>query len=158
MFNYSNIYYYRYNPKGLGKLPVYDQYPLMLPLDIRGPFCLGINLHWIPTPLRLQFIQVVLAMQEKSINKNMFRLWYNTIKFQPALQFSMMAIRKYYINRCSATQLIPNEEWENLPLAWEVRYRARFMKMVGVNVTTPGVGGGVAEGKRSPTQPTQPSI
>lgn len=158
MFNYSNIYYYRYNPKGLGKLPVYDQYPLMLPLDIRGPFCLGINLHWIPTPLRLQFIQVVLAMQEKSINKNMFRLWYNTIKYQPALRFSLMAIRKYYINRCSGAQLIPNEEWENLPLAWEVRYRARFMKQVGLNISTPKQTTGVAEGKRTQTQPTQPSF
>lgn len=158
MFNYSNIYYYRYNPKGLGKLPVYDQYPLMLPLDIRGPFCLGINLHWIPTPLRIQFIQVVLAMQEKSINKNMFRLWYNTVKYQPALQFSLMAIRKYYINRCSGAQLIPNEEWENLPLAWEVRYRARFMKQVGINISTPKQTTGVAEGKRTQTQPTQPSF
>lgn len=157
MFNYTSIYYYRYNPKGLGKLPIYDQYPLMLPLDIRGPFCLGINLHWIPIPLRLQFIQVVLAMQEKSINKNMFRLWYQTIKTQPALQFSLMAIRKYYINRCSGVQLIANEEWENLPLAWEVRYRARFMKQVGLNVTAPQTKA-VAEGRRSPTQPTQPSL
>ena len=130
MFNYSNIYYYRYNPKGLGKLPIFDQYPLMIPLDIRGSIMMGINMHWIPGPLRLKFLEVILAMQEKSINKNIFRLWYNTVKYQPALQFSLVAVRKYYLSRCSGVHIIPNEEWANLPLAWEVRYRARYMRQL----------------------------
>jgi hypothetical protein len=151
-FTYSNIYYYRYNPKGLGKLPVFDMYPLMLPLDIRGPLMLGINLHWIPVPLRFQFIQVVLAMQEKSINKNAFRLFYNTVKSQPALSFALMAVRKYYIGRCAGVQLIPNEDWNNLPMVWETRYRARFMKQI-----TP-IHENVPRGPITPTTPTKPTF
>lgn len=91
---------------------------------------MGINMHWIPGPLRMKFLEVILSMQEKSINKNIFRLWYNTVKYQPALQFSLVAVRKYYLSRCSGVQIIPNEEWSNLPLAWEIRYRARYMRQI----------------------------
>ncbi len=163
MFNYSNIYYFRYTPKGIGKLPIWDQFPLMIPLDIRGPFCLGLNIHWIPVPLRLKFISLVNAMLEKSINKNMFRLWYQTIKSQPPLTFSLMAIRKYYISRCSGVQLIPNTEWENLSLSWNLRYKARFMRQVNQNYYSnlkwvEMMNRPKTKSTLTQTQPTQPSF
>ena len=69
MFTYSNIYYYRYNPKGLGKLPVFDQFPLMLPLDVRGATCLGINLHWIKKAHQQEFLEEVDKILLKSKGK-----------------------------------------------------------------------------------------
>lgn len=65
MFQYNQIYYFRYMPKGYGKLPIFDQLPLVLPLLVRGPVMMGINLHWIPGPLRYKFIQWTIALYNK---------------------------------------------------------------------------------------------
>ena len=128
-FTYSNIFYYEYSPiSEPSKLPLFDRFPLVIFLEIHGQTATGINLHWIPVPLRVKFVALIMEMQAKSFNKNMFRLWYNMIKYNPALSFTLIAIRKYYISHCYNVQVIPSSEWGELPTAWAVRYKARYMR------------------------------
>jgi len=45
-----------YNPKFKKKLPYYDTFPLVLPLERYGDGFLGINLHYLPIPLRIKLL------------------------------------------------------------------------------------------------------
>lgn len=131
MFTYSNIYYMRYTC--VTSPHVFDQLPLIIPLEIRGPHMIAINLHWIPGALRSRFVQLIVEMQRKSINQNMFRLWYRMIKYQPQLSFTLSAIRKYYISHCTNVRMIPQDQWDTLTMVSQSLYRARFMQRSGYN-------------------------
>jgi len=45
-----------YNPKFKKKLPYYDTFPLVLPLETYGDGFLGLNLHYLPIPLRIKLL------------------------------------------------------------------------------------------------------
>ena len=52
-----------YNPKTKKRLPYYDVFPLVLPLDtIPGGF-IGCNFHYLPPALRLRFLESLQAYQ-----------------------------------------------------------------------------------------------
>ena len=118
-------------PKNYGKLPVFDQFPLVLPLEIRGGTMLGINMHWIPPPLRLKFIQWTIQLYERPpemSRKSLFHLWYRIVKSTPAIMFAKFAVRKYYIGRCSNIKIIEPEFWGDLPTVWGTLYKARYLR------------------------------
>lgn len=126
MFLYSKIYYFRYNPVHIQTIHIYDQYPLVIPLEIRGSVMLGLNLHWIPGALRNKMVQVIIEMRNKSINENLFRLWYRNIKYNPPLHFALQAIRKYYVTHCTNIKIVP-EPWELITIT-SMLYKARYLQ------------------------------
>ena len=132
MFQYNNVYYYRYTPVTLGTIHIYDQYPLMIPLEVRGQVMLGVNLHWIPGPLRAKFVQVIIEMRNKCINESLFHLWYRTIKYQPPLHFALGAIRKYYMCHCTNVKIVDQDNWDTLTLAHSL-YKARYLQRSTAN-------------------------
>lgn len=135
MFTYNNLYYYRYMPQGYMKLHIFDQFPLVIPLEIRGQIMLGVNLHWIPGPLRQRTIQLIIEIRNKAINQNVFRIWYRMIKYNPPLQFMKIAVRKYYISHCSNIRIIPPQQWDMLPYTHAQLYKARYMQKSAVTPT-----------------------
>ena len=126
MFQYDKIYYFRYTPINLQAIHIYDQYPLAIMMDIRGPVTLGLNLHWIPGPLRNKMVQVLAEMRKKCINESLFRLWYRNIKYNPPLHFALQAVRKYYISHCTNIKET-TEAWEMLTLTHSL-YKARYLQ------------------------------
>ena len=122
----------RYVPVTISTIHIYDQNPFWIPLEIRGQIALGLNMHWIPAPLRLKFIQVIIEMRNKCINENLFHLWYRTIKYQPQLSFALQAVRKYYVSHCSNIKIIPQDQWDTLNLTQSL-YRPRFLQRSGFN-------------------------
>jgi len=125
MFQYDKIYYFRYTPIDLNKIHIYDQYPQVIFMDIRGQTALGINLHWIPGALRYKFVQVIIEMRKKSINESLFRLWYRTVKYTPPLSFALQSVRKYYVSHCTNIKEVVN--WEMIPYT-QVLYKARYLQ------------------------------
>jgi hypothetical protein len=53
-FGRLNMFFY--DPKLKAKLPYYDTFPLVLPLEPYSDGFLGINLHYLPMTLRLQLL------------------------------------------------------------------------------------------------------
>ena len=53
-FGRLNMFFY--DPKLKAKLPYYDTFPLVLPLEPYSDGFLGINLHYLPMSLRLQLL------------------------------------------------------------------------------------------------------
>ena len=53
---YGNLNMFFYDPKFKLKLPYYDRFPLVLPLERYSDGFLGINLHYLPIPLRVRLL------------------------------------------------------------------------------------------------------
>ena len=47
-----------YGPKFKKKLPYYDTFPLVLPIETYSDGFLGLNFHYLPIPLRLSLIHI----------------------------------------------------------------------------------------------------
>jgi hypothetical protein len=117
-------------PMGYGKLPIFDQLPLVLPLRILGNMMLGINLHWLPGPLRYKFCLLVGNIYDRTEPKEQFRMIYLMLKSNPALAFCLLGLRKYYISRCMNVIEIPGEEWDSLPIMSTTKFRARYLRHI----------------------------
>ena len=53
---YGKLNMFFYDPKFKKKLPYYDTFPLVLPLETYNDGFLGINFHYLPIPLRVKLL------------------------------------------------------------------------------------------------------
>ena len=53
---YGRLNMFIYDPKFKKKLPYYDTFPLVLPLETYNDGFLGVNLHYLPIPLRIKLL------------------------------------------------------------------------------------------------------
>jgi hypothetical protein len=53
---YGKLNMFVYDPKHKKKLPYYDTFPLVLPLENYPDGFLGINMHYLPIPLRVKLL------------------------------------------------------------------------------------------------------
>ena len=53
---YGRLNMFIYDPKFKKKLPYYDTFPLVLPLEKYSDGFLGINMHYLPIPLRIRLL------------------------------------------------------------------------------------------------------
>ena len=53
---YGKLNMFIYDPKWKKKLPYYDTFPLVLPLERYTDGFLGINMHYLPIPLRVKLL------------------------------------------------------------------------------------------------------
>ena len=88
-----NLFFY--DPKTKDKLPYYDTFPLVLPLEpIKGGF-LGMNFHYLPPILRFRLLESVhskFATRVELNKNNKFDVSYNRIK---NVSFVKPTIKKY---------------------------------------------------------------
>ena len=50
-----------YDPKFKKKLPYYDTFPLVLPIERYSDGFLGINFHYLPIPLRMKLLDRIMS-------------------------------------------------------------------------------------------------
>ena len=53
---YGKLNMFFYDPKWKKKLPYYDTFPLVLPIERYNDGFLGINMHYLPIPLRIRLL------------------------------------------------------------------------------------------------------
>ena len=53
---YGKLNMFFYNPNFKKQLPYYDTFPLVLPLETYSDGFLGLNLHYLPIPLRIKLL------------------------------------------------------------------------------------------------------
>ena len=53
---YGKLNMFFYDPKHKKTLPYYDTFPLVLPLEVYTDGFLGINMHYLPIPLRIKLL------------------------------------------------------------------------------------------------------
>ena len=86
-----------YSPKYKDKLPYYDRFPLVLPLErYRGGF-MGINMHYLPIPLRVKLLDKLyeFSSNDKFDSTTRLTATYNRVRNIPLVK---PTLHKYLYN------------------------------------------------------------
>jgi hypothetical protein len=60
------MYMFAYDPKGKETLPYYDRFPLVLPFSKTPDGFIGLNMHYLPYPMRITLLDNLLAFKNNS--------------------------------------------------------------------------------------------
>ena len=79
-FGRLNMFFY--DPKLKAKLPYYDRFPLVLPLENYSDGFLGLNFHYLPIPLRMRLLDRVVDFSNntKFDESTKLNVSYNNLK------------------------------------------------------------------------------
>ena len=60
------LYMYGYDPKGKADLPYYDKFPLVFPFRKTEGGFIGLNMHYLPYPLRITLLDALMVHKTNS--------------------------------------------------------------------------------------------
>ena len=119
----GRMYLFQYDPKGKQTLPYYDRYPLIFPIGSgrtggrasRGGSFMGINLHYLPLPLRARLMDALYdtATDDDLDENTRLRLSYTVLNQASKYKFFRPCIKRYLINHVRTKFFyIEPSEWE----------------------------------------------
>ena len=115
----GRMYFYGYDAKTKSKLPYWDAFPLVVPIENYGSSkILGINFHYLPYNLRNRLLNRV----TETINEEQdgFTLRYRDIKSSLRFNYAIPCIHRYDLNnvRSNIIEVEPQERLTaiNLPV------------------------------------------
>jgi len=79
---YGKLNMFFYDPKWKKKLPYYDTFPLVLPLETYSDGFLGINMHYLPIPLRIRLLDKLVDYSNNTKFDESTRLMVNYSKLK----------------------------------------------------------------------------
>lgn len=102
-----------YDAKTKEKLPYYDKYPLTFPIELYNDGFLGINLHYLPPPMRGKlFAQLETLTQDKD-DKRKLKISYGILKGASSMNAFRPCIKRYlYKHVRSRYYIVRPEEWK----------------------------------------------
>ena len=95
----QKMYMFKYDPKTKDKLPYYDTFPLVMPLETYGGGFLGINFHYLPPKIRKALLDASRgSMSYSNLSRNKY--------IRPTI--------KRYLNKHVTSKFlqIDEEDWE----------------------------------------------
>lgn len=111
----GKMYCFWYDAKHKDTLPIWDRFPLMFPIGRYDDGFLGINLHYLPVPVRRYLIN---GLMEFKSNKKMdettrLRLSYALLKSTTLFPVVKPCIKRYLINHVQSKFVeITSDEWD----------------------------------------------
>lgn len=104
---------FKYLPQDQMTLPLYDEFPLILTLDIDTRSILGLNFHYLKPLHRVIFMSELYKYLGKRFGEPVIRVDYNMLTKQTPLRYYRPCIRRYLFKNVSQQiSIIPQEEWE----------------------------------------------
>lgn len=76
----GNMNFFVYNPKYKKTLPYYDRFPLIIPIEEKNQYFLGLNFHYISIPYRISLIEKLLRFTRTAQNENRIIMEWRDIK------------------------------------------------------------------------------
>ena len=111
----GRMYFYHYDPKYKDVLPVYDKFPLVIPMDMYSDGFLGLNLHYLDPYSRLALLDRLLdfANNDKYNDSTKLNLSYDLLARSRRYKMIEPCIKRYLLNhiRSSLIYIEPNH-WE----------------------------------------------
>jgi hypothetical protein len=133
----GRMYLFQYDPKNKATLPYYDRFPLVIPIGSgrtsgfasAGGSFLGINLHYLPLPLRARLMDALYDVSTtKDINEETrLRISYNILQQASKYRFFKPCIKRYLVSQVQ-TKFFYIE-----PTEWEMALFLPLDRFVGAN-------------------------
>ena len=104
-----------YDPKLKDKLPYYDTFPLVIPVERAAGGFRGLNLHYIPPILRAKFLDSLLDLvnNKKYDESTRFNLTYRLLKGAAKFKYFQPCFKHYLMEHVrSRFAQVPAPEWE----------------------------------------------
>ena len=111
----GRMYVYHYDPKLKDVLPVWDKYPLVIPMEMYSDGFLGLNLHYIHPKFRINLLDKLseTLSNDKFDEKTKFRLSYSFLKSASKIYEATPCIKRYLYNQVKSSFLQINaDEWD----------------------------------------------
>jgi len=104
----GEMFFFIYDPKYKDILPVWDKFPLVIPLEINSSYFLGLNLHYLPLLERKKLLEELIKFKTKKSN--------NRISYQLSKLYNQ-CIHRYLFNNIKSNLIKINiKEWDNIIL------------------------------------------
>jgi hypothetical protein len=114
-FQLGGLYHFYYNPLTKNKLPYYDSFPLVIPLNRNNDGFLGLNLHYLPVNYRANFLDRLMPLMVMNSNNEpeRVRVTYEILKTVQSLRDFKPCIKRYLDSQIRS-RIIPIQpnEWE----------------------------------------------
>lgn len=111
----GRMYFYHYDPKYKDVLPVYDKFPLVIPMEMYSDGFLGLNLHYLDPYSRLALLDRLMdfANNDKYNDSTKFNLSYDLLSRSRRYKMIEPCIKRYLVShiRSSLIYIEPNS-WE----------------------------------------------
>lgn len=78
--NIGNMNFFVYDPKHKRTLPYYDRFPLIIPIEEKNDYFLGINFHYLSIPYRISLIEKLIKFERIQQNEKRIILEWKYIK------------------------------------------------------------------------------
>jgi len=111
----GRMYFFHYDPKYKDKLPVWDKFPLVLPMEMYSDGFLGLNLHFIDPYTRLLLLDRLqdFINNDKYDDTTRFRLSYDLLSKSRRFNMIEPCVKRYlYSHIRSSLIYIEPSQWE----------------------------------------------
>ena len=111
----GKMYFYSYNPKWKDKLPWYDTFPLVFPIERYPDGFLGLNFHYLAPKHRAILMDQLKAFanNKKYDETTRLRLTYNMLKGFTKIKRARPTVHRYLNSKVNSKFVLVNaDEWE----------------------------------------------
>lgn len=111
----GRMYTYFYDPKHKDTLPYYDRFPLIIMVGKAHKGFYGMNLHYLPIPLRAKFLDqlITITNNKKFDESSRFRASYNFLKGSAKMGLFKPCFKHYLIHKVeSEIKFLSADLWE----------------------------------------------
>ena len=121
--------FFQYDPKLKDKLPYYDRFPLVFPIEMYNDGFLGINLHYLPPQARARLMDSLYSTisDNNYDDKTRLRINYQMLKAASRFRAFKPCIKRYLFAHCrSRFFFVETKQWDivmMLPMARFVKAR-----------------------------------
>lgn len=125
----GKMYMFFYDPKTKETLPFYDIFPLVFPIELYNDGFLGINLHYLPPPLRAKLMDALYttASNNKYNDTTKLQISYDTLRSAARFSYFKPCIKRYLFSHVGGNFL--NVQPEN----WDTALMLPTERFVGAN-------------------------
>jgi hypothetical protein len=111
----GSMYHFKYDPKGKATLPYYDRFPLIFMVGPAQGGFYGLNLHYLPPPLRAKLMNGLYSItnNKKYDNTTKLRLSYDMLKSASKFRYFKPTFKHYLTSHVKSRFIyIAPTEWD----------------------------------------------
>lgn len=127
----GSMFFYEYDPKLKEKLPYYDMFPLVVPIEIYKDGWLGLNLHYLPPFYRAKLMDALYTITLKQGDTQQIQASYQLLNGARRFRYFKPCVKRYLSTHVASKIIfIEPKDWDMallLPLQKFVKQGEEFV-------------------------------